>query len=364
MIITVCIGKAFDQSIRDKIFGFWGHVQLTHVASQQGIDETPLHKDSLFTQDIANAKWFKSYNTYALKPGIIKTDDAINGIVVKGVGDNFKWDAFDKYLEEGTFPQEGKDVLISRTIANKLGFELGDKLITHFIQKPPRVRAFKISGIYNTNLVELDEQIIFTNISHIQKLNGWSSDEVSGVEIYVDVPERSSTYANEVRTDYVDYEKWVQSIDSTRPEIFDWLAIIKTPEYIILGLMVLVAIVNMVSMLLVIILERTNMIGVLKALGAPFNLIRNVFLHKAAYIITNGLLIGNVLGIGLAYLQKQFEIVKLDPESYYLSVVPIELNWVAIIGLNLLTMVVILASLLVPSFMIKRVNPVEALRFN
>ncbi|MBX2846380.1 MAG: ABC transporter permease [Saprospiraceae bacterium] len=363
MIITVSVGKAFNENIRNKMFGFWGHIQLTNIASVPGVDERPLLKDSIFKADVSQEKWFQRYNTYALKPAIIKTKDAINGIVVKGVSDDFSWEAFEEYVIEGQVPAEKNEVLISKTIADRLDFKVGDKLRLFFIQKPPRARAPVISGIYNTNLVELDEQIVFTDISHIQKLNGWSENEVSGVEIFVDIPERSRYYADIVRNDYTDYQKLVQSLDETNPQIFDWLGIIKTPEYVILGLMTLVAIVNMASMLLVIILERTNMIGVLKAIGAPYSLIRNVFLHKAAYIILWGLLLGNLLGIGLAWIQQRFEVISLDPESYYLSVVPIHIHLPTILLLNLATILVILLALLLPSLMIKRVNPVQALRF-
>ncbi len=363
MILAVSISDAFEKSIQEKVYGFWGHIQMTNITSKQGVDEVPLHKDSLFTADITLEPWLESYNTYALKPGIIKTDSAINGTVLKGISLDANTDHFKNYLIEGSWLKDKNHTVISQTVANKMKLKVGDKLKVYFIQEPIRSRALTIVGIYNTNLIEFDEQIAFVDISHIQKLNGWDENMVSGVEIFVDDADKAGEYAEIIRTEYADFNRWVQSMDSAHPQIFDWLNVIKINQKIVLTLMSLVAIINMMSMLLVIILERTNMIGILKALGARFSLIRNIFLNKAAYIILWGLIFGNLAGIGLAWLQIKFEFIKLDPKSYYLSVVPVEINWPMILLLNIGTMLIILLSLLLPSFMIRRVNPIKAIRF-
>lgn len=362
MILAVTISRGYDENIRKKVFGFWGHIQITDTKSNLGIEDVPLHKDSIFTKPL-NESWVKSVNYYGLKPGIIKTEDAVQGIVVKGVEQDFDWSDFEGFIVKGEAPKDKDDVLISSALKKLLSFEIGDKLVVHFIQEPMRVRALTITGLYNTNLVELDEQIIFSSLENIRALNGWSEDEVGGVEIYVNDPINSSLHASDIQRNFTDYNKWVKSIDESNPEIFDWLNFLKTNQWIILILMGVVAIVNMVSMLLVIILERSKMIGILKSLGSPYSLIRNIFLRKALQIILFGLVIGNLFGLGLALIQKYAKILQLDPELYFLSHVPISIDIPTIILLNIGTVLIILFSLFVPTLMIKRVDPISVLRF-
>jgi len=363
MLLTSSVSRAFNATIKDKVFGFWGHVQINHLGSQQEVDEIPMNIDSVFVNDVNELPWVKSVNSFAFKPGIIKTDENINGIVLKGVGSDFNWENFESYVVEGTVPSEKNHGLISTTIAKRLNLKLGDKLRIYFIQQPVRARAFTISGIYNTNLTEFDERILFVDLAHIQKLNGWEENEVSGIEIMVDDAFKAGPYAEEIRNNYVNYDKHVSSIDRSQPEIFDWLNVIKKNEQVILAMMILVALVNMISTLLVIILERTNMVGVLKALGAPYSTIQNIFLRRAMTITSIGLVLGNILGLGLAWAQKKFEFVSLDPESYYLDVVPITFHLPSIIILNVVTFLIILVSLMLPTLLIKRIDPIKAIIF-
>ena len=363
MILAVSISRGYDSNIRQKIFGFQGHIQITDVSSKMGIQEEPLAKDSIFSTPLEK-NWVQSINYYALKSGLIKTDDAIHGIMVKGVESDFNWQNFESFLVEGEFPNNNEEVLLSTAIRDLLGFEIGDKVRMYFIQEPIRARAPIVTGFYNTNMVELDEKMVFTHIDMIRSLNGWNDNQVGGVEITILDPENSSLRANDIQRNFTDYNKWVKSIDESNPEIFDWLNFLKTNQWIILILMAIVAIVNMVSMLLVIILERAKMIGVLKALGSSYSLIRNIFLRKSMQIILFGLLVGNLFGIGVGLLQQQFKFISLDPEMYFLSHVPVSIHIPTIIALNVATIFIVLVALLVPTLLIKRINPIEALRFN
>ena len=362
MILAVSISRGYDENIRKKIFGFQGHIQITDISSNMGVQQEPLHKDSIFHKELT-ADWVQSMNYFALKSGLIKTDDAIHGVVVKGVEDDFDWNSFESFLVEGEFPEDESEVMISTSLRDMLGFEIGDKVRLYFIQEPIRARAPIISGFYSTNLVELDDQMIFTSIETIRTLNNWSEKQVGGVEITIDDPANARLHAENIQRNYTDYNKWVKSIDQSNPEIFDWLNFLKTNQWIILILMGIVAIVNMVSMLLVIILERAKMIGVLKALGSPYSLIRNIFLRKSLQIIFVGLLFGNLAGLGIALTQKYAKIIQLDPEMYFLSHVPVSIHVPTIIALNIGTILIILLSLLVPTLMIKRIQPIQALRF-
>lgn len=365
MILSVSISDGYDKNIRKKIFGFWGHVQLTHTSKNLSLEEVPLNKESIFKKSLDTTSYVKTVNYFALKSALIKTDDAMYGIILKGVEDKFNWSAFYDFLEDGHFPKKKNEVLISTSLAKKMNVKVGDKLRVHFIQKPIRARAFIISGLYATNLAELDSQMIFGSIKTIQKLNQWTENQVGGVEVFVNEPEKSSIFAKDIQRNYVrGYDIWVKSIDQSNPEIFDWLNFLKTNQWIILTLMAVVAIVNMVSMLLVIILERSKMIGILKSVGASYSLIRNIFLRKAFRISLIGLCIGNLIGVGIAVLQDQFHLIKLDPEMYFLTHVPIYFNWFSILLVNLSTILVVLFSLLIPTLIIKRINPIEVLRFD
>lgn len=362
MLLAISISQGYDHQIRKKIFGFWGHIQIEDAGSKLGLEAKPIHKDSIFTTTI-DGDWIKDINFYALKPGLIKQDGELYGILVKGNSKDFNWQRFEDFIIEGRTPENRKEVLVSKILAKKLQLSIGDKVPLHFIQNPMRARAPKVSGIYSTNMVELDEQIIFSTIDMVQGLNGWSQDQVQGAELFIAQPEQSQAYAEYLQKGLVDYDKVVTSIERSNPEIFDWLGFLKTNQWLVLVLMGIVAIVNMMSMLLVLILERSKMIGVLKALGAPYTLLRNIFLRKALQIILFGLLLGNLFGLGLAFLQAKFKFIRLDPEAYFLNHVPVKIDLLSILLLNLATIAIILFSLLLPSLLIRRINPIQALQF-
>ncbi len=362
MILSISISQGYDKSIRKKIFGFWGHIQITDGATALGLEPKPIPIDSLFETPL-DEPWINHINYYALKTGLIKTDESIHGILLKGVTDDMDWSQFSDFLVEGDFPKEKNDVLISTELANQLQVEIGDKLRIYFIQKPLRARALVVSGLYNTNMVEMDEQLIFGSIKNIQQLNGWDENQIEGAELFVDYPDYSNEYARDIRRKYDGYNRQIISIEQSQPELFDWLNFLKTNQWIILLLMAIVAIVNMVSMLLVLILERSKMIGILKALGAPFSTIQQIFIYKALQIILYGLAIGNMLGLGFCFLQQKFKLIKLDPEMYFLSAVPIHLNMQSIVLLNIATAIIILSTLYFPTLFIRKINPIQVLRY-
>ena len=312
---------------------------------------------------------------FATKAGIIKTDEDIQGVVLKGIGSDFDWSYFGSNMVDGatfTVTDTGRTdkVIISRKISDMLRLKTGDSFAMHFIQDPPRMRKFTISGIYETSLEEFDKIYVFCDIGHIKRLNGWEDDMVSGFEIFINDFDELDEMTVAVR-DAIGYKiteedtKFkVTNIRRKYPQIFDWLNFQDVNVIIIIFLMIVVAGFNMISGLLILILEKTNMIGVLKALGSEDITIRRVFMYQAAYLISKGLLWGNLIGIGLALLQLKTGMITLDPTSYYIKTVPVNLELAHILLLNAGTMAVIIIMLLVPSKLISRITPVKAIRYD
>jgi len=375
MILAVAILTGFKQSIRDKVAGFGAHIQVTNFDSNMSYETIPISSDQPFVKKLKGNPGIKNIQVYALKAGIIKTTDNMQGVVLKGVGSDYDWSFFKSNLVEGdvftpTDSATTNKVVISKKIASMLNLKLGDSFTMFFIQEHARMRKFTICGIYETSLEEFDKTYCFCDIGHIRKLNGWSRDKISGFEIFIKDFDKLEEMTNVVR-DAVGYRVnkgdenlKVTDIKSLYPQIFDWLGFQDLNVIIILTLMILVAGFNMISGLLILILEKTNMIGVLKALGSGNKLIRRIFLHQAAWLIAKGLLWGNLIGIGLAWFQLKTNFIPLDPSSYYLRSVPINLNPLHIIMLNAGTMVAILGMLLIPAQIIARITPVKAIRYD
>ncbi len=375
MILSVAILTGFKQEIRNKVAGFGAHIQVTNFDSNLSYETVPISANQDFVGKIRNNPGIKSIQVFATKAGIIKTAGNMQGVVLKGIGSDYDWSFFKSNLIEGdVFVPEDTvrtdKVLISKKVADMLDLKCGDSFSMFFIQQPPRMRKFTISGIYETSLEEFDKTYLFCDINHIRKLNGWENDKISGFEIFINDFDRLDEMTEVVR-DAIGYqivedeEKLkVTNIRLRYPQIFDWLGFQDTNVFIILTLMLLVAGFNMISGLLILILEKTNMIGVLKALGAGNKIIRNIFLYQAAWLIGKGLLWGNILGIGLALLQQKANLIPLDPASYYLKTVPINLDPLQILLLNVGTMIAIVLMLLVPSQLIARITPVKAIRYD
>jgi lipoprotein-releasing system permease protein len=375
MILAVSILTGFKQQIRDKVVGFGSHIQIMNLDSNISFETTPISDTQSFIPKIKQIPGIRHVEVFATKAGIIKTDDEIQGVVLKGVGSDFDWSYFRSNMVDGTVftvTDTGRtdQVIISKKISDMLRLKTGDSFAMHFIQDPPRMRKFTISGIYETSLEEFDMIYVFCDIGHIKRLNGWDDDMVSGFEIFIDDFDKLDAMTQAVR-DAIGYRiteeesKFrVTSIRTRYPQIFDWLNFQDINVIIIIILMLVVAGFNMISGLLILILEKTNLIGVLKALGSDDLVIRKVFLYQAAYLIGKGLLWGNLIGVGLAYLQLKTGLISLDPSSYYIKTVPINLDILQVILLNAGTMTAIIIMLLVPSQLISRITPVKAIRYD
>ncbi len=375
MILAVSILTGFKQQIRDKVAGFGAHIQVVNFDANLSYETVPVSSAQPFADKIRNNPGIRNIQVFATKAGIIKTDENIQGVVLKGIGSDYDWSFFRTNVVEGevvtvTDTARTDEVLISKKVTDMLGLKLGDDFSMFFVQDPPRMRKFTIKGIYETSLEEFDKTYLFCDIEHIRRLNGWKEGQVSGFEIFINDFDELDYMTNVVR-DAIGYrmaeeeeQLKVTNIRMRYPQIFDWLGFQDTNVIIILLLMILVAGFNMISGLLILILEKTNMIGVLKALGAENKVIRSVFLYQAAWLIARGLLWGNIIGIGLALLQLKTEFISLDPASYYLSSVPINLEPLHILLLNAGTMAAIILMLLIPSQLIARITPVKAIRYD
>jgi lipoprotein-releasing system permease protein len=375
MILAISILTGFKQQIRDKVVGFGSHIQVINYDSNISFETTPISSDQEFVTKIRNTPGISHIQVFATKAGIIKTEDNIQGVVLKGVGSDFDWSYFASNMVEGSSfivndSARNNNIIISKKIAEMLKFKTGDSLIMYFIQEPARFRKFRIGGIYETSLEEFDKMYVFCDIGHIQRLNGWEANMVSGFEIFIKDFDQLENMTQVVR-DAIGYrisedeEKLkVTNIRMKYPQIFDWLNFQDLNVVIIILLMLLVAGFNMISGLLIIILEKTNMIGVLKALGSEDKLIRRIFIYQAAYLIGKGLFWGNIIGVGLALLQLKTGILALDPSSYYLKTVPINLNMLHLLLLNVGTMIITLLILLIPSQLIGRISPVKAIKYD
>ena len=375
MILAVAILTGFKQQIREKVVGFGSNIQIVNLDSNISYETTPVSDTESFIPKVKKIPGISHMQVFATKAGIIKTDDEIQGVVLKGVGSDFDWHYFKSNMVDGDVftvsdTAIGNKVIISKKISSMLKLKNGDSFTIHFIQDPPRVRKFTISGIYETSLEEFDKIYVFCDIGHIRRLNGWRDDQVSGMEVFINDFDKLDKLTDEVR-DAVGYRitenstKFrVTSIRTKYPQIFDWLNFQDVNVIIIIVLMLIVAGFNMVSGLLILILEKTNMIGILKAVGSEDSSIRKIFLYQAAYLIGKGLLWGNLIGLGLAFLQLKTGIITLDPSSYYIKTVPVNLNLVHILLLNAGTMAAIILMLIVPSQLISRITPVKAIRYD
>lgn len=374
MIISVAIITGFKQEISEKTIGFGSHVQIVNFDSNLSFETNPIESNQPFIPEVLAVKGVKHLQVFAIKPGIVKTDTDIQGVVLKGIGHDFDWSFFNKVLIEGEIlslpdstPTNG--ALISKFTANRLQLKLGDTFDMFFVQEPPRARRFTITGIYDTQMAEFDKIFILADIRHIQRLNGWTSTQVTGFEALVnnfDQIDRISLDIEEIvafRFLSDGSRLKVQNIKEKYPQIFDWLGLQDINVIILLVLMLAVAGINMISGLLIVVLERTSIIGVLKALGAENQSVRKIFLIHSGHIIAKGLFWGNLVGITLAYLQMEFGFIKLDEANYYLSSVPINLKLFHLALLNVGTFAVTLAMLLIPSMVISRISPDKTIKF-
>ena len=376
MIISVCVVLGFKHTIRDKVVGFGSHIQVANFYTLQSsaIDQPVAIGDSMMNV-LKRTDGVKHVQRFAMKQGILKTDNDFLGVMFKGVGPEFDSTFIHKSMVEGSIPhfsdqQSTNRILISKDMASKLRVKAGDRIFAYFIgEGGVRTRRFTISGVYQTNLAQYDKTTCFCDLYTARKLNAWTDDMVTGAELTVNDFKQLGTTANDIinrvnRTqDQYGNTFSSKTIRELSPQIFSWLDLLDLNVWIILAIMIAVAVVTMISGLLIIILERTTMIGVLKALGARNSTVRHTFLWFAAFIIGKGLLIGDALALALILLQKLTGFAKLDPQTYYVDVVPVELDWTLIVALNIATMLIALFVLIAPSYLVSHIHPAKSMRY-
>ncbi|WP_062053231.1 ABC transporter permease [Aquimarina longa] len=373
MLITIATGIGLQRKIREKVAAFNGHVLISSFDNNSSVESlVPITKDQNFYPDFPEIEEVVHVQGVATKMGLIRTATDFDGVVVKGIGEDYNWNYFEEYLVEGRLPDFKKElneeILLSSHIANRLGLTIGDKAITYFLKKKvksnskPFIRAFKIVGIYSSGFQEFDETFLFADIRHIQKMNKWKANEIGHFEVFINDFNKIDQVGQKI------YETVPSTLDSQTitlkyATIFEWLKLFDLNIIGIIGIIILVAGINMITALLVLILEKTPMIGILKALGTNDWSIRKVFLYNAGYLILIGLFWGNLIGIGVLLLQKYYSIVSLNPETYYVSTAPVYIDFSYIILLNVGTMILCLLMLLIPSYIIAKISPTKSIRF-
>lgn len=372
MLVSVATGIGLQQKIRDKVSAFNGQIIISNYDNNNSeVTLIPISKKQDFYPNFKSVPEVSHIQAIANKAGIIRTENAFEGIIYKGVGADYDWNNIKEYLVEGKLPDFSKtlneEVIISKFLANRLNLKIGDSFNTFFIKeeqgKMPNSRRFKIIGIFNSGFQDFDATYIIGDIRHIQRINKWTTDQVGAFEVFIKDFKNIKTTGNQI------YDQTSSSLDTKTiiekySYIFDWLQLFDFNIIVILAVMILVATINMVVALLVLILERTQMIGILKALGANNWTVRKIFLYNAFYLIIRGLFWGNLIGISILLIQQQFGIVQLNPENYYVNQAPVYINWVYVVLLNLMTIVVCFVVLLIPSYIITKISPVRAIRFD
>lgn len=374
MILSVAIVIGFKKEVRNKVIGFGSHVQITNLDSNSSYESTPIAVGDSLRDVLSAYPGIKHMEVFATKPGILKTEQDFQGIILKGVDSDYDWSFFKSNLKEGEVLQisadkRSNDVVVSKYLCDLLGLKLGDTFLTYFVQEDVRARKFTIKGIYETGFQDYDKLFVMADIKQVRRLNGWDDDQVSGVELLVNDYDKLDEISENLyfdlaeETDRNGNSLYVRSIKELNPMIFSWLDVLDLNVVVILVLMMAVAGFTMISGLLIIILERTNMIGILKALGENNASIRKIFLYVAFFLVGKGMLWGNVIGIALCLLQSYTHIIALDPSVYYLDAVPIDLNVTSLILLNIGTLCASMLMLLGPSYMISRIEPAKSIKF-
>lgn len=373
MILATALVNGFQHTVSEKVFGFWGHIHITRYQPYSGLlaEELPFTTSDSLKTAISRISGVRSVDAYATRSAILKASDEIEGVIFKGVGKDYHWDHLTPYLEAGEvihFPDSGysRQVILSDYLAKALKLELHDPVIIFFVQQgdaAPRARKLEVGGIYKTSIEDYDKTYIIGDLNLLRHLNDWQPDEIGGYEIMLDHYQEMDYIRNELYYDVLPQKLAANTIRQVYPNIFDWLNLQNMNELIVILIMALVAIINMVTAILILILERTNMVGVLKSLGMPNWSLQKIFIFQAGYIVATGLIIGNVFGLCLGWLQKTTAFLRLDESTYYMSTVPIDFKWWQVMVIDLGTLLVCLLVLIIPSLIIRRISPVKAVQF-
>ncbi|MFB1027759.1 MAG: FtsX-like permease family protein [Flavobacteriaceae bacterium] len=372
MLIAIATGIGLERKIRDKAVAFNGHISISNFDSNESEGaQVPISINQDFYPEFTTVAGVSHIQAVANKFGIIRTNTAFEGLFLKGVGSDYDWRYFKDFLVEGRLPvytqKYSSEVLISTYLADRLGFVVGDSFQMYFMKsdssKAPSIMKYSIVGVFNSGFEELDKTYIIGDINHVQRLNRWSKDQIGNFEVFISNYNDLDRLGNEV---YAQTPSTLNTLTVKQKyaTIFEWIPIFTTNIYIILAIMIFVGAINMITALLVLILERTQMIGILKALGSSNVSIRKLFLYNASYLIFCGLFWGNLIGLGVLFLQKQFQFLTLDPSVYYVTVAPVYLDWTYVVLLNVMTFVLCILMLLIPSFIISKISPIKAIKFN
>ncbi len=368
-VVSFLIMEGFQSTVKNRIYSFSANLLVTRLSLNNSMEEQPFD----FNIDLYNHpeqfKMVRHVQEFSQKPGLIKADQDILGIVFKGVGRTFDQQTFHKNLKSGRFIHfadsgYSREVVISQVIADKINAKAGDEITVHFFQDPPRFRKLTITGVYETNLSEyFDSKVILGDLRLIQRLNDWPDSVAGGLEIYVNDLDNVEEVYQQIG-DAMPFNLYVEKVSDKFVQVFQWLDLVSRQVKILLGIILIVVCMNMISVILILVMERTQMIGLLKAMGAQNRTIRSVFVYQGIHLITRGLFFGNLIGLGLCYLQDQFKFIKLNPHDYYMSYVPISWDWSIIIFLNVLVFAVVTVVLLLPTAIVSRISPIKAIRFD
>jgi len=412
-IISFLIMQGFQATIKNKMYSFSSHLIVTKITMNNSMEEEPFIFNTELYNHPEKFPFIDHIQEYAHKPGLIKTEDEVLGVMFKGVGQSFDYNRFKENMVEGEFLHltdsgYSHEIVLSKTIADKLKIKTGQELIVHFFQNPPRTRKLKVVGLYETNLSEyFDNRIIIGDIRLISRMNDWADSVAGGMQIYIDVNKfnRSALFSSYLNDNYqaiwnsemssfdkllstvqlpfsfdfeqaatdkaqsiigesMDYDLYIEKTSDTYQQVFEWLGLISRQVTILLVIILIVVCVNIISVMLILVMERTQMVGMLKALGARDALVRSVFIYNGVHLILKGLFFGNLLGLGACYLQNKFKFIKLNPRDYYMSYVPVGWNWEAVLFLNVLVFALVTLVLLVPTRIVSRISPIKAIRFD
>ena len=371
IIVSIGTGTGLQIKIREKISSFAGHITISNFDNNQtDITLTPINKHQVFYPKFQDVPEVKSIQPIATKAGVVRTNETFEGIVFKGVDKNYHWDFLKDFLTQGKMPSYkensiSNEVILSEYLANRLKIKVGDKIQTYFMkssaEEMPFIRGFDVVGLFNSGMSQFDESLVFGDLKQVQRMNRWNENEIGAFELLVNDFEKIEEVNNKV------YESIPSELDTTPItqkfiSIFEWMKLFDTNIYIILILMILVGTINMIVALMVLILERTKMIGILKALGTSNWSIRKVFVYQATYILLYGLFFGNVIGIGLLLIQDYFKIIKLDPSQYHVKEAPVNIDVFSILSINILFIIVCYTVMLLPSYIITKISPIQAIK--
>ncbi len=369
LLVAFCVLGGFQDKIKEKVYAFSGHLVVTKYTLSTSFEDSEITFDEELREILQEADEVDKWQSYAYKAGLLKTQDEVQGVIFKGVSSDFDTVYFEQHMIRGEFPSLSlvggytTEVALSKYLSNYLKLNVGDEVLIYFVQDPPRYRKLQVVGIYETGLEEFDQKLILGDLNLVRRINNWDETTVSGVEVFIkegiDSYEAQEALFNDIAVDL-----YVENTQDKYLQIFDWLTLLNRNVLVFLFLILIVACFSMVSVLLILIMERTQMVGMLKALGAENGLIRRVFIYLGWQLMLKGLIIGNGIGLALAGIQYKFKILPLDPVNYYMSYIPISFDWTLILAINVLFAVLIVASLLIPVTIVSRIRPIQAIRFD